>query len=148
MNAAKNMYVDFINQTIVITKAFSKKASVFGCEEFKTLRSAQMECPNFRIVVKEANDKKTYNGLGFDRMEDYIKTQPNSEQRLKEFEDVKRIAEAKGAAYPLTKKWFFETYPEYKKSDIIFAENSGDASALKSEGAEQNYKTVSLEKVA
>lgn len=138
MNAAKNMYVDFIDQTIVITKAFSKKASVFGSEEFKALRSAQMECPNFRIVVKEACDKKTYTGLNFMKMEKYIKTQPNSEQRLKEFAEVKRIAEAKGGKYPLTKKWFFETYPEYKESKIKTDESGNDASASKTGEAEQN----------
>ena len=141
MNAAKNMYVDFIEQTIVISKAFSKKASVFGSEEYRALRAAKMENPTFKIVVKKANDKKTYNGLNFDRMADYIKTQPNSEQRLKEFEEVKKIAAAKGGKYPLTKKWFLDTYPEYKESDIKIVENS-DASASKTEEAEQNDKAA------
>ena len=127
MNAAKNMYVDLIEQTIVITKAFYNKACVFGSEEYKALRAAKMENPTFEIVVKKANDKKTYNGLNFDRMADYIKTQPNSKQRLNEFEEVKKIAAAKGGKYPLTKKWFLDTYPEYKESDIKIVESGNDA---------------------
>lgn len=126
MNAAKNMYVDFIEQTIVISKAFSKKASVFGSEEYRALRAAKMENPTFEIVIKTV-DRKTYNGLSFERMAEYIETQPNSEQRLKEFEEVKRIAKAKGGKYPLTKKWFLDTYPEYKESDIKTAESGNDA---------------------
>lgn len=51
-------------------------------------------------------------------MEAYIITQPNSEANLKEFAAVKIIAEAKGSKYPLTKKWFLQTFPEYKLNEV------------------------------
>ena len=38
------------------------------------------------------------------------------------FEKVQEIAEAKGAKYPLTKKWFLKTYPEYKENEASVME--------------------------
>ena len=51
-------------------------------------------------------------------MAEYINTQPNSEANLKEFEAVMKVAEAKGSKYPLTKKWFLEKFPKYKKNEV------------------------------
>ena len=55
-------------------------------------------------------------------MKEYILTQPDSENRVKVFEKVQEIAEAKGAKYPLTKKWFLKTYPEYKENEASVME--------------------------
>lgn len=112
----KNIIVDAMNNTLTVSKAFYKKASVYGTSEFKELRSAMNDCPNFEIVFK-TSDKKTYNGLSFERMEDYIRvTQSDSKSRLEELHLVMEVAEAKGAKYPLTKKWFLKNYPEYTES--------------------------------
>lgn len=83
--------------------------------------------PDFTVVEKQINhkaDKKKYNGLTLPRMEAYIKTQPNSEKRLKEFEAIQEVAKTKGAKYPLTKKWFLATFPEFKKNNVSEAEIS------------------------
>ena len=62
-----------------------------------------------------------------ERMEDYIKTQKDSESRLVEFASVQKVAKAKGSLYPLTKKWFLETYPEYKENSVAAAEIGNNA---------------------
>ena len=124
----KNISVDAIESTLTISKAFYKKASVFGTPEYKELRQAISECPSFTILFK-TSDKKTYNGLSFERMEDYIKTQKNSEKYLVEFASVQKVAKAKGSLYPLTKKWFLETYPEYKENSVAAAEIGNNAAA-------------------
>lgn len=112
-----NIIIDQINKTITISKSFYKKASVYGSDEYGELRIAIVENQSFKIVFKTV-EKKTYHGLSFSRMEEYIKTQTNSKERLIEFEKVKEIAKAKGSQYPLTKKWFLETYPEYKENNV------------------------------
>ena len=43
-------------QTLTITKAFSKKAIVYGTPAYKELAEAKRDNPNFKIIVK-ANTK-------------------------------------------------------------------------------------------
>lgn len=114
---SKNVTVNVIERTITISKAYYKKASIYGSSEYKELREVMSENATFKIVFKTI-DKKTYNGLNFERMAEYINTQPNSEANLKEFEAVMKVAEAKGSKYPLTKKWFLATFPEYKLNEV------------------------------
>ena len=113
----KKITVNLIEKTIEVSKTFYKKATNPKTAEYRDLRAAMIENPTFDVVLKES-DKKSYNGLDFDRMKEYIETQPNSEANLKELERVMEIAEAKGAKYPLTKQWFLKTFPEYKNSEV------------------------------
>lgn len=103
---------------ITVSKAFYKRASIYDTPEYISLRKAMVENPSFKIVIGESN-KRTYGKLTFERMESYIKTQPNSEEMLNEFAKVQEIAKAKGSAYPSTKRWFLQNYPQFKSSDII-----------------------------
>ena len=85
--------------------------------------------PDFTVAEKQINhkaDKKKYNGLTLPRMEAYIKTQPNSEKRLIEFAAIQKVAKAKGALYPLTKKWFLATFPEFKENNVSKTEISAE----------------------
>ena len=64
-------------------------------------------------------------------MEKYIiDTQPDSETALKKFEAVKRVAKAKNAYYPLTKKWFLKAYPDFKKEGITDEESANASNAV------------------
>lgn len=112
-----NVYVDVENSSLVISKAFHKRACMFGTSEYYELRQAKLENEEFSITIK-TREKRTYHGLSFDTMAEYIKIHPKSEERLLEFEAVKRVAEIKGSKYPLTKKWFLMTYPEYKENEV------------------------------
>lgn len=112
-----NIIVSIENRTLTVSKTFYKRASIYGTNEYRQLRQATNENQGFKIEIK-STEKKTYKDLTFDRMADYIKTQPDCENRMREFEAVKKIAEAKGSKYPLTKKWFLVTYPEYKANEV------------------------------
>ena len=113
----KNITANMIDNTLTVSKSFYKKASVCGSAEYYELRQAKIENPGFKIVFKTI-EKKTYNGLTFAVMKAYIESQSNSEKQLKVFEAVKRIAEMKGSKYPLTKKWFLNTYPDFKENAV------------------------------
>ena len=124
-----NMYIDFETKTIFVSKTFHKRASIYGTNEFETLHSA-IQKTGYSVDFLTVQ-KKSYRGLSFERMEAYIFTQPNSEANLKEFAAVKIIAEAKGSKYPLTKKWFLQTFPEYKLNEV--SEKETETSLNKSE---------------
>lgn len=115
------VFVNHEDKTLTVSKAFYKKASIYGTPEYNELKAAMRDNEGYGVEFK-TSEKKTYKNLNFKRMEDYIKTQPDSEAKLMEFEAVKMIAEAKGSKYPLTKKWFLLTYPEYKENEVSRSE--------------------------
>lgn len=116
-----NITINTKNNTLVITKKFEKAASKFGSPEYKELKEARADFPNFKVVVRTVKQKKeTYKGLTYEYMETYIKKYEPKETReavLKEFEDKLFISEchSKGRRYPAIKKWFLEKYPEVAK---------------------------------
>ena len=117
MKKQNAVVVNPIAQTITISKAYYKKACTYGTVEYYEFRTILSENTGFSIKFKVI-EKKTYKSLTFERMAEYIQTQPNSEKQLITFAAVQRIAEKKGSKYPLTKKWFLNTYPEYKENEV------------------------------
>lgn len=131
------IFVNDDNGTLVMTKAFYKKACMFGSEEYYMLRDAKAHNDGYTVAFKcDIAKKKTYGGLSFKTMEAYIMTQPNSEARLMEYEVVKQIAEIKGGKYPLTKKWFLMTYPEFKKNEVSAQEQATNLAEAEKKMAE------------
>lgn len=112
-----NITINHAEKTISVSKTFYNKASKFGTAEYKTLNNAIKQNRGYEIVFK-TSDKKSYHGLTFKRMEAYIKSQPNSEANLIAYSKAKEVAEAKGSLYPYTKKWFLETFPNYKLNEV------------------------------
>jgi len=106
--------VDFLSNTLSLTKSFYKKARKVGSPEYKELREAISENPDYEIKVITNENKNSHKNLTFKRMREYIATQANAEENLRALDRVIKIAETKGAKYPLTKKWFLATFPEYK----------------------------------
>jgi len=127
--------VDMIAQTITITKAYYKRACTYGTAEYYEFRTIMSENAGFAVAFKTI-EKKTYKDLTFERMAEYIETQPNSEKQLIAFAAVQKIAEKKGSKYPLTKKWFLKNYPEYKENEVSAAETAALEAMLEAELAE------------
>ena len=150
--AKTNIKLNPAENTIIVSKTFYNKAITYGTPEYRVLHRVMKENPTFSIDFK-TSDKKSYGGLSLAKMEEYILTQDNSQERLVEFKAVMATAKAKRAKYPLTKKWFLATYPEYKTSDIIASEtakNDVRAQMVKAEApafnleAFKNQSVVSL----
>ena len=103
--------INFFNKTITGTKAsFNKAGKGFG-PEYEELTSKMAAHPDFTLVVKEQKTKttkakRTYEGMDYKFMEDYIATFEDA-SLMKKYEAVKKMADDCGTkAYPLTKKWF------------------------------------------
>lgn len=121
---------DFVNKTIVGTKSAINRANKGMSPEYDMLCKMLADHPDFTVaekLIKHKEDKKKYHGLTLCRMKEYIETQPNSKERLIEFAAIQKIAAAKGAKYPLTKKWFLATFPEFKENEVSEAEISATA---------------------
>ena len=109
--SAVRFTIDFINTTITGTQASFNKASKGFGPEYEELTAKIAAHPTFKLTVKEQKHKatrakKTYEGMDFKFMEDYIATFEDA-TLAHEYESVKEMAKKCGTkAYPLTKKWF------------------------------------------
>lgn len=121
--------LNFVNKSIVGTKSAIARANKCLEPEYSELCALLEKHPSFKVEVKKIEkkkDKKTYHGLSFQAMKDFIATQENSKMMLAKFEKVMEVAEAKGAKYPLTKKWFLKNYPNYKNNEVADSEATLD----------------------
>ena len=139
----KKFNYNFIEKTIVGSNAAIKRANKGMNPEFKELTEMLAQHPDFTVVAKiidKKEGKKTYSKLTFDRMEEYIRTQFSDEETLNakivEFKAIQKVADAKGAKYPLTKKWFLATYPEFKENSVSEAVIPEEDEALAAATAE------------
>ena len=118
-----NITINAKTNTIVITKAFSKKASRFESPEYKALQRARNDYPNFNVEVRNvAKKKESFKGLTYSYMEKYISKHDDENQTImKEYETLRGIsAEAKdymaeAVSYGEMKEWFLNTFPEIRK---------------------------------
>ena len=139
---------NFVNKTIVGTKSAINRANKGLKPEYGMLCEMLAEHPDFTVVekqIKHKADKKKYNGLTLPRIKEYIETQPNSKERLIEFAAIQKVAKTKGALYPLTKKWFLATFPEFKENNVSKAEISAEVAVGEDDLAKAAAKLATLE---
>jgi len=134
--------VDHINENIFISESFSKAAMNPTSREYKDLKEVMTTHPNYKICkrsIKKNENKKTYSGLTYDYMRQYIilhSSKENEASDLCEFEEMVLISQchSKNYRYPTIKKWFLAKYPEVADFGTI--------------EVEQNTKTTKNEKIA
>ncbi|MBE7052786.1 MAG: hypothetical protein E7391_00730 [Ruminococcaceae bacterium] len=117
----------------VIGKAFSKKASVYGTEEYKMLQDARKDYPTFRVItITNAKKKVCYKGLTYEYMEMYIekhddenKSKMLAYKNLRALDEESEIAFAEACSYQEIKEWFLNEFTEiaefHKKRESILA---------------------------
>ena len=157
---------NFIEKAIIGSKAAIERANKGKNPEYAELSGMLEAHPDFTVKVKDIQQKegkKTYSKLTFDKMEEYIRTQYADKKTLNskliEFKAIQDVAEAKGAKYPLTKKWFFAAYPEFKVKEVSEKERAEKEKTLLEEEKKAAYtnaeamlealeETEELEKIA
>ena len=115
--SAVRFTLNFFDKTITGTKASFNKANKGFGPEYEELTSKMAAHPDFTLVVKEQKTKttkakRTYEGMDYKFMEDYIATFEDA-SLMKKYEAVKKMADDCGTkAYPLTKKWFLGEFSD------------------------------------
>ena len=105
--------INFFDKTISGTKTCFSKASKGISPFYEELTMKMNAHPTFELAVKEPKRKsnkakRTYFGMDFAFIEDYISIQGiKATQIMSEYKAVKAFAEAqKMSVYPFVKKWF------------------------------------------
>lgn len=108
MNKRSLFSVDVVAKTITASVATLSRAKNPNSKEYAELCKLIAQHQGFAIE-KKATNKKTYDGMTFSFMQNYILTRSESEEMLVEFECVKRT---NGDKYAPVKKWFLNTYKD------------------------------------
>lgn len=129
-------YID--ETTAQVTKAFEKKACIFGTEEFKLWREYKKECPNARMVtksIKKNPNQKNRRNMTFENMEAYIATQPDAKALKKEFETIKQRSQIQKSPYQYVLSWFEAKFEGYNDLKQFMAEKETERKAKEAEKA-------------
>lgn len=115
-----NIKVDFVTNTIIITKGFYEESCNIASEEYTTLQLVKMDNPNMKVVVKSSRSgsrKCDYKGLTYEYMRKFIRTMDRDNMIV--FEEVidhyKEFGQTGGELYQNVKDWFLENYPRHKE---------------------------------
>lgn len=112
---SKNVKVDFMNNTILVTKTFLKYAETPFSEEFKELVALQKELPAYKLTVMKGRPQSKQFRPTYRQMMDYITFQPRSEELMEEFHRVQVFGRTKGNAYMEVLQWFNSQFPEFQR---------------------------------
>ncbi len=77
--------INHANRTIIMDRTFAKFAANTMTEEYAHLQNVRRDYPNYQVVqrhIRTNSNKKTYKGLTYEYMEDYIMTHGPNETRL------------------------------------------------------------------
>lgn len=123
---AKNAIVIVDERTAVVTKAFAKKAVVFGTEEYKLWKEFKKDFPQAEMTtktIKKKENKKSYKNLTYKNMELYITTFEKDETRdsvLGELRRQKLMSKIQTNPYKAVLAWFLQKYPNYDEYKSFF----------------------------
>ena len=128
MTKMKGYEINYIENTITVTKKFLKEAGIIGSHAYIELARVRKDLPDFQIIQREIaknQGKKTYGKLTYETMADFIavKEEENAPAVLAEFERVKKLSKAQNASYTFVKTWFLNRYKDE------FAQNEETAEA-------------------
>lgn len=113
------IYVD--ENTARVTKAFMKRANIFGTDEFKLWREYKVAFPNATMTtksIKKNPDKKTTRNLTYPNMKEFLSTLPDGDKLCKELEIMKKRSRVQTCPYRFVLDWFLATvegYDDFKK---------------------------------
>ena len=127
-------YID--DTTAQVTKAFEKKACIFGTEEFKRWREYKALFPKAQMVtksIKKNPNQKTRRNMTFKNMEEYIQTQPNAKELEEEFKTIKKRSKIQKSPYQYVLSWFEAKFEGFNDLDQFMAQKEAERKAKEAE---------------
>ena len=132
MANTKRNVIRYINEeTAQVTKAFEKKACIYGTDEFKLWREYKKEFPKAKMQTKSINknpDQKNRRNMTYPNMEAYIKTQPNRDELLNEYKTIKERSKIQTSPYQYVLNWFEGKFDGYNDLEQFMAKKEEERS--------------------
>ena len=146
--------INFTNYTIIMDRTFAKLAQDTRSPEYARLQEVRRDYPDFKVIqrtIRKNSDKKTYAGLTYEYIENYIMSHGSEEKRranLRKYAELRNIAECQGKSYryPVIKNWFLDEYPEIVRFGVEEDASTAVPDTVQTETSVQN--TVELSKAS
>lgn len=135
-SASPIIYID--DEHALVTKAFEKKACIFGTEEFNLWREYKAIYPDAKMVtkkIKKNEDQKRRRNKTFENMEAFIKTQPDAKALEEEFKTIKQRSQIQKSPYQYVLSWFEAKFEGYNDLKQFMAEKEAERKAKEAEKA-------------
>ncbi|MCR1906079.1 hypothetical protein [Intestinimonas butyriciproducens] len=115
----KNTYkIDFVNNTLAMSKAFEEATNNPASEEYKLLKQLRADFPGLTITRKTRRAPKKARptkNLTYKHMEQYMSVFKNAGELLAQFDTVKRCSLGQNSPYKFVREWFEAQFPKYKE---------------------------------
>ena len=115
MKNSKGYEINFERKVIIMTKKFYKAAGVLGSPEYKLICELREQFADFSMeckIIERKENKVSYPGLTYGRMEQFICSRQNSKEELEYYKGIRAIQGKKRGAISIVKRWFLNTYKE------------------------------------
>ena len=137
-------YID--ETTAQVTKAFEKKACIFGTDEFNLWRAYKKEFPDAKMItksIKKSENQKKRRNRTYENMEAYIDTLVDETVRKAvkaEFKAIKERSKVQTSPYQYVLEWFEAKFKGYDDLEQFMSQ--------KEEERKQREAAAVAEKVA
>jgi len=105
--------IDFISNTIIVTKKFVEAASRMGTSEYKTMLKLQKMNMSIEIKAAPTRRKVQRSHLTYVKMQNYIACVANCDSYMADFETIRKASMGQSNPYQYVRSWFEQTFPNY-----------------------------------
>lgn len=133
--------IRYINDTTAqVTKAFEKKACVFGTEEFKLWREYKEVFPKAQMTtksIKKNPDQKTRRNMTYENMEAFISTleEKEADKVMEEFYTIKKRSKIQKSPYQYVLSWFEAKFDGFNDLDQFMNQKEEERKQKEAEAA-------------
>ena len=146
MATTKKNVIKYISDTEAqVTKAFEKKASIFGTDEFKLWREYKKEFPNAQMTtksIKKSEKQKKRRNRKFENMVEFIQTQPNAEELMAEYEYIQKRSKIQTSPYQYVLEWFEAKFDGYDDLEVFMRQKEEERKQQEAEAAAEKAATA------
>lgn len=115
----KNTYkVDFVNNTLTMSKAFEETLNNPASEEYKLFQQLRADFPGLTIIRKTRRAPKKARrtkNLTYKHMEQYMSVFKNADELLTQFKVVQECSKQQPSPYKFVRDWFETQFKNYKE---------------------------------
>ena len=136
----KKNVIRYINDNEAqVTKAFAKRATIFGTDEFQKWREYKAIYTNAKMVtksIKKNPNQKTRRNMTYDNMKEYINTLAEEEVKkvvLAEFDTIKKRSKIQKSPYQYVLSWFEAKFEGFNDLDQFMDQKEAERKAKEAE---------------